>query len=473
MPDRQRLIGATTLAILPVKTPEKITILSPTAILGYGFPAASFDAGMARRPDVIAVDAGSSDPGPWYLGAGVPFTDRTAVRRDLQLMLVAARKAGIPVIIGSAGGCGALPHLNETLAIVHDIAAEAQLSFRLAVIPADVSHAQVLQALQDGRVQAMPPGPDATAADIRCSTHIVGQMGVEPLIAALTGGADVIVAGRAYDPAVFAALPILRGFDPGLALHMGKILECAAIASIPGSGSDCMLGTLYHDHFTVEALNPARRCTVTSVAAHTLYEKTDPYTLPGPGGVLDLRDCRFEQASDTVVRVSGSRFVRGDAYTIKLEGAKPVGYRTIAIAGARDPVFIKKIDEIIDGVRARVADNFAHLGATDFRLDCHVYGKNGVMGALEPVTRPLAHELGIVIECVAASQVLADTICSFARSTMLHFGFPGRLATAGNLAFPYSPSDLSAGQVYEFSLYHLMAVDDPASLFPIQFLQVA
>ena len=38
---------------------------------------------------------------------------------------------------------------------------------------------------------------------------------------------DVVIAGRAYDPAVFAALPILRGFDPALALHLGKVLECS------------------------------------------------------------------------------------------------------------------------------------------------------------------------------------------------------------------------------------------------------
>ncbi len=427
---------------------------------------------MNRHPDIIAVDAGSSDPGPWYLGAGVPFTDRTAVKRDLRLMIRAARKAAIPVIIGSAGGCGALPHLMETVEIIREIANEEHLRFRMAIIPADVSREQALHALARGRMHEIHPGPRAKADDIQSSTHIVGQMGVEPFIDALHADADVIVAGRAYDPAVFAALPILRGFDPGLALHMGKILECAAIASIPGSGSDCMLGTLKRDHFTVEALNPTRRCTVTSVAAHTLYEKTDPYALPGPGGVLDLRSCRFEQHTDTVVRVSGSRFLPSDVGTIKLEGSRPVGFRTVSIAGARDPVFIEKIDQIIDGVRTRVADNFAHLRQSDFRLNFHVYGKNGVMGALEPVTRPQSHEVGIVMEAVAASQVLADTICSFARSTMLHFGFPGRLATAGNLAFPYSPSDFSTGQVFEFSLYHLIEVDDLSSLFPIQVLQV-
>ena len=35
-------------------------VLSPTAILGYGFPVSSFREGLRRRPHVIAVDAGST-----------------------------------------------------------------------------------------------------------------------------------------------------------------------------------------------------------------------------------------------------------------------------------------------------------------------------------------------------------------------------------------------------------------------------
>jgi hypothetical protein len=69
------------------------------------------------------------------------------------------------------------------------------------------------------------------------------------------------------------------------------------------------------------------------------------------------------------------------------------------------------------------------------------------MGSLEPGAEP-AHELGIVIEAVAGTQELANTICAFARSTMLPHGYPGRISTAGNLAFPYSPSDFKAGEVY-------------------------
>jgi Acyclic terpene utilisation family protein AtuA len=451
---------------------REFRILSPTAILGYGFPESSFRAGLARRPDLIAVDAGSTDPGPYYLGAGVSFSDRAAVKRDLRLLLAAGRALHIPILIGSAGGAGARPHVTWNLDIVREIAREERLCFRLAVIHADIPRDTLLTALDSGDLRRLPPGPQACPDDVVESTHLVAQMGVEPLIHALELGAEVILAGRAYDPAVFAAAPIRLGFDPGLALHLGKILECAAIAAAPGSGSDCMLGVLRRDHFLLEPLDPQRTCTVTSVAAHTLYEKSNPFALPGPGGLLDLTDTVFEQETDRTVRVSGSRFIPAEDYTVKVEGARRVGYRTVSIAGARDPVFIAHIDEIVDGVRHRVADNFSDIPADSYRLLFHLYGKNGVMGPLEP-NDGASHELGVVIEAVARTQALANTICGFARSTMLHYGYPGRISTAGNLAFPYSPSDFTAGEVYRFSLYHLLAVADPRSLFPVHIEDIA
>ncbi|MDK2810487.1 MAG: hypothetical protein PWP27_1405 [Clostridiales bacterium] len=445
---------------------EELRVLSPTAILGYGFPIKSFEEGMKRHPHVIAVDAGSTDPGPYYLGAGLSFTDRNAVKRDLEIMLTAAMEEGIPVIIGSAGGSGGEPHLNWNVSIIKEIAWEKGLQFKMAIIHAEIEKELALSELEKGRITPLYPAPELTREELEQTVRIVGQMGMEPFIKALEQEVQVIVAGRAYDPAVFAALAVQKGYDRGLAIHMGKILECASIAATPGSGSDCMIGYLGKDYFKVEPLNPVRKCTTLSVAAHTLYEKTNPYILPGPGGVLDLTETKFEQETDRVVKVSGSKFIPSEKYTIKLEGAKKIGYRTISIAGTRDPIMISQIDEIIKGVRERVEDNFKDAEMKYF-LDFKVYGKNGVMGPLEPQEEINGHELGIIIEAVAEDQATANTICSFARSTMLHYGYEGRVSTAGNLAFPYSPSDFKAGEVYTFNLYHLMEVNDPNQWFPI------
>ena len=449
---------------------EEFRILSTTAILGYGFPQSSFDEGMKRNPHLIAVDAGSTDPGPYYLGAGVSFTDREAVKRDLKIMLVAGVERKIPVLVGSAGGAGGNPHLDWCRDIVEEIAREEGLHFKLALIQSEIPNEFIKSELRAGRVTPLEAVPPLTAQDIDATSRIAAQMGIEPFIAALENGADVIVAGRAYDPSVFAALPIKLGYNAGLSTHLGKILECAAICAEPGSGSDCIFGYIGDDYFKVETLSPLRKCTTLSVAAHTLYEKTDPYLLPGPGGHLDLRDCVFEQETDNIVKVRGSKFVPAEKKTVKLEGAKLIGYRTVSIAGTRDPVMIEKIDDITKGVRERVADNFK-ANNWEYYLNFTIYGKNGVMGALEPSGR-VSHELGIVIEAVAATQEMADTICAFARSTMLHYGYEGRRATAGNLAFPYSPSDFHAGEVYAFSVYHLLETDDLAALFPIEYKQL-
>ena len=444
---------------------KELRILSPTAILGYGFPASSFRAGLEREPHLVAVDAGSTDPGPFYLGSGQSFTRRSAVKRDLRYLIEASLEREIPLVIGSAGGSGAKAHLDWNLAIIEEVLEELKASALLALIYSDIDCDLIRAKLRKGQIHPLGPVPDLKEEELSRAANLVAQMGMEPIMEALERGAQIVLAGRAYDPAVFAALPVLKGYDRALALHLGKILECAAIAAQPGSGSDCLLGYLYRDSFVLEAPNPQRQCTRLSVAAHTLYEKSDPYNLPGPGGSLDLTNTVFQELPRGRVAVSGTAFVPTEKYFLKLEGAKLIGYRTISIAGARDPLMIEQIDEIIAGVKERVADNFRDW--QDYKLHVHCYGKNGVMGCLEPTPRP-GHELGLVIEAVAPTQEVADTICSFARSTLLHYGYPGRKATAGNLAFPYSPSDVSSGAVYQFNLHHLMELDPGENLFPIE-----
>src|SRR5690554_1976807 len=464
---------------------DELRILSPTAILGYGFPMESFEEGMKRAPHVIAVDAGSTDPGPYYLGAGKSFTDNNSVKRDLEIMLPAALEAGIPVIIGTAGGSGARPHVNLTLDLIKEIAKEKGLTFTLAVIQSELNKELIRNKLSKGNIEPLFPAEELTEKDVDEAVHIVAQMGEEPYINALEAGADVILAGRSYDPSVFAALAIKNGFNKALALHMGKILECAAIAALPGSGSDSMFGYLQRDGFILEPLSPARKCIPLSIAAHTLYEKSNPYVLPGPGGALDLHECTFTPVGDNMVKVTGTKFVPTDAYFVKLEGVRKVGYRTISCAGVMDPVMISKIDEITAEVKKRVQNNFENYGIKEFFLDFKIYGKKGVSlfketgkvtkgkttGAEEGIGASSSNELMIIIEAVADSREQANTICGLARSILLHHDFELRVATAGNLAFPFSPSDAEMGEVFEFNIYHLMKVNDPVSLFPATYIR--
>ena len=442
---------------------KELKILSPSGIVGYGFPEESFRRGVAQKPDLIACDGGSTDPGPYYLGSGIPFTNATAVKRDLTLMLKAACQLNIPLVIGTAGGCGADVHVAREVEIIRQIAKEEKLSFKMAVISSEFDKNFLLEQLSAGKIEKLGPAPDVTEKDILDSTHVVAQMGIEPIIQALDGGAQVVICGRCYDPAAFAAPAIRLGYDQALSLHLGKILECAAICATPGSASDCIMGYLGEDYFCVEPLNPDRTCTPVSVSAHTLYEKTNPYILPGPGGHLDLSDCVFTAESDRRVRVTGSKFVPEAVPSVKLEGAKGAGFRTISICGNRDPIFISQIDDILENLKRRTKENIS--ADFDYQLDFIVYGKNGVMGSLEPTNQITSHEIGIVIDVVADTQEHSAAVCSVARSTLLHYGYPGRIATAGNLAFPFSPSDIKVGEIFVFSIYALLRSEDPKKLF--------
>jgi hypothetical protein len=459
---------------------DEIRIYSPTAILGYGYPPCSLENAIARRPDAIAVDAGSTDGGPAYLGIE-PETMRATgqaasmlefVDRDVGPLLELSCDAGIPLLVGSAGFAGGNVHLAAAQVAFLKAARERGLRFTMAKISAEVDRDYVKEKLRQGRIQPLGPAPELSEAEVDAAVRIVAQMGVEPFIEALRRGAQVVLAGRANDPSMFAALPLMRGFDRGLALHMAKILECGAIAADPGSGSDGLLGTLRRDHFLLEALSPERRCTVRSVAAHSLYEKSDPVHLYGPGGATDLSGVRFEQVDERRVKVSGSRFVPAPRYQLKLEGAKRVGFRAIAVAGVRDPGTIAHLDELIDAARSGARAQFSDLSEKDYQLAFHVYGRNAVMGELDPYRGPAPHELGLVIEAVAANQALATGLCGHARSVMLHHGFEGRMSTAGNLAFPFSPLDIPAGPVYAFNIYHLMDEEDPLRHFPIEMVDV-
>ena len=449
---------------------KEYKILSPSGIVGYGFPEDSWNAGIALKPDLIACDGGSSDPGPYYLGSGIPFTNATAVKRDMTLMLRDAIKLGIPMVIGTAGGSGADVHVEREVNILKEIARELDLHFKLAVISAEFDKEMLLQELDAGHLEQLGPAPVPSRQDILDATHIVAQMGVEPIIDALDHGAQVVICGRAYDPASFAAPPIREGYDPALALHLGKLIECACICATPGSGSDCIMGYLGEDYFCVEPLAPNRICTPLSVSAHTLYEKSNPYLLPGPGGTLNLYNCTFTQVSERRTQVKGTVYEQEAVPSVKLEGAKMIGYRTISICGNRDPLFISQVDDILMNLRKRTADNLS--ADFNYNLDFIIYGRNGVMGNLEPRTDTDSHELGIVIDVVADTQEHASAVCSVARSTLLHYGYPGRIATAGNLAFPFSPSDIKVGPVYVFNIYGLLRGGDPLKLFPRKYEEI-
>ncbi len=155
----------------------------------------------------------------------------------------------------------------------------------------------VKEAVRSGRVTPIDSMVPLSEAHIDEASHLVGQMGTEAFCRALQADADVVIAGRACDTAIFAAVPALLGCAMGPAMHMAKIIECASLCCVPG-GRDPILATLEGDSFVLESMNPERRATPMSVAAHSLYEQSDPDRVAEPEGVLLVRSARYEEIDD-------------------------------------------------------------------------------------------------------------------------------------------------------------------------------
>lgn len=422
-------------------------IVALNGLLGYGYEEESLKIAFSEKVDYLGVDAGSTDPGPYYLGSGKSFTDRNAVKRDLALALPKALAHKAPFIIGTAGGAGSEVHVQWLKEILLEIAAEQKLHFRLGTVYSDVSREYTLEKLESGKLINMSDCFPATKEAICESTRIVSQIGIAPIISLLQQKADVILCGRACDTAIYAAPCIYEGYDPGLAFHMAKIMECGAMCSEPVAAADVMQAYIHKDYFELRPANPMRRCTVDRVAAHTLYEQTNPYYIYEPDGTCDLTNSVFIQADDRTARVKNSVFHEAEKKTLKLEGVRLAGYRTICPATVCDRDTIKNIDGIIQTVTAFVKEN------TRGRLDESGYTVNFRKSGGEESS------LGLIIDVVGRTQAIADEICALVRSRMLHCDYPGRKSTAGNLAFPFSPSDIHAGEVYTFSVFHLAQVD--------------
>ena len=445
---------------------KPLRVMAASGQLGYGIPDEAFNAGLARKPHVIGADMGSIDPGPYYLGAGKMAQSDTMVRVDLAKCIRGARSLGVPLMIGTAGSAGAAPHLEQTLAMVRDIAREQKLHFRLASITADIPRDAVKQAIRAKRVVPLGEIGELTESDVDQTTNLVAQMGIEAFQRALEGGADVVIAGRACDSAVFAAVPATLGYPLGPTLHMSKIIECCSLCCTPG-GRDTIIGTLEGESFTVDSMNPIRHASPMSVAAHSLYEQADPYAVREPEGTLHIDEARYEVVDEHRTRVSGSRWEPATQFTIKIEGAMRVGERAVLLCGSADPRVIANIKTVTAGVEKMVRELTPPRADKPYQIFWRIYGIDAVFPWATPPD-PLPREIFIMCECIADTVEEAKTVATVTKQYLLHHGFPGRLSTAGNTAFPFTPPEVVAATAYRFNVYHVMEVDALAPFFPVR-----
>jgi hypothetical protein len=431
----------------------------------------SFWIGAETKPDYYCCDSGSDDIGPVPLGMDKCASHYEWQKHDLELMLLASRKQGVPMIIGSSGDTGTNSRVDMYVQIIKDLAKKHNLpKFKLVYFYSGVEKEIIRQTIVSGhRIEGLDGRPDLTLEQLEKTNRIVAVAGVHPFIKALEMGADVIIGGRSSDAAVFAAPAIYEGFPENVAYYAGKVLECASFCCEPYGAKETIIGTITKDDVKVTAMNPEQRCTIASVAGHAMYERTNPFYEYVAGGCLDMTDCVYEQFDEKTCRITGARFVPIEGkIKVKLEGSAKVGERYMGLAGVRDPYTIKNIDKVIQWAKDQVEER---LSGKSYELSYRIFGKNGVMGDLEPIKETKSHELLIVVEGVAPTREIAEEATMIGTRQIFYARLPEVKGTAGTAAFIIDEvTEISPA--YEWTLNHTIAVDDPLSLFPIKTIEI-
>lgn len=399
-------------------------MVSVCGALGYGYNEISLENSLHKKLNLVASDAGSMDAGPYYLGKGLSYFARDALKRDFTLMLKAALKKNVPLILGSCGMSGDDKHLNYMIDIVKEVFVEQGVKdLKVATISAHIDPT-LLMPVRDKLIplSKMPP---VTKEDIKESA-IVGQMGIAPFMQALKEGAQVILCGRACDVAIFAAPAILNGVDPGLAYHAGHILECGALACDPGSASDCLIAECHPDNVTFISPNKTRRVTPKSIAAHSLYEESHPCLQFYPEGVLVMENSEYIPITEDTAAIRNSIFVNLPL-SIKIEGSRKIGECYISLIACKPN--------------------------SDIPEKYITYGINGV--EKHPVIDG-QKEIGILIKVTSDDEQAAEALASLIKGYMLHYGYPDRRTTAGNILFPISPSAINFKD--KAGVYHALVI---------------
>ncbi|OAP64841.1 hypothetical protein AYL99_00813 [Fonsecaea erecta] len=391
-------------------------IVTPLGMLGYGFEEHLLTNKLDELtkitpplPLAVVMDSGSTDSGPSKFALGSMTCPEASYRRDLTKLVRAIINYHVPVLVSSVGGDGSNEHVDLFIEMIKEISSSLNCPRELKVLAV---YSELSKEVVEKKL---------VAGDISGCGDEVPQL-----------------TRRAYDPAIFVAfcamncvksssspfnslgINLLGGF-----YHMGKIMECGGLCATPKSSG--ATAVMYKDGtFDISPLDPMAKCVPLSVAAHTLYEKSRPDILYGPGGYLDLTHTAYEQLPNGIsVRVRGGDFhfstSEGSPYTVKLEGARVIGYRNLFIGSFRDPILIGQIHEYLEAGKNRVARQHRDMDAK-WTLDFHIYGapETGAAGSTCNDETWTSKEVFIVGEVLADSPALAKSVASTARVYCSH-----------------------------------------------------
>lgn len=221
--------------------------------------------------------------------------------------------------------------------------------------------------------------------------------------------------------------------------------------------------------FTVTPLADDAQATPYTVSAHMLYENSDPFILYEPGGYLDVTEAKYEAIDANSVRVNGSEWVPTEQYTVKLEGARSAGFQTVIMALLRDSHYVANAqlwaDDIVEKCRTKACERLG-LTREDFTIEIRLIGQSASFGPLETQSvQPT--EIGATGIVTAKTASLSQEIAKLLNPYMLHHPLTQQ-EEVPTFAFLFSPAEMPRGEIFEFSLNHVLHLDHPMDAFTLE-----
>lgn len=222
-------------------------------------------------------------------------------------------------IVTNAGGVNP----EACRARMEQIAAEAGLSFRIAIVTGDDLVDRVPDLAAAGTVEMFSGAPFPDAEKVWTANAYLGG---GPIAAALAAGADVVITGRVVDSALTLG-PLMHEFGWGPAEHdrlsagslAGHVIECGAQATgglftdwekVPDwahIGYPVIECHANGDFVVTKPEGTGGLISAAAVSEQILYEVGDPQAYALPDVVCDFTELKVTAEGDDRVRVSNAR----------------------------------------------------------------------------------------------------------------------------------------------------------------------
>ena len=448
-----------------------IKVLVPSGVLGLGFDLEALNKGVKNNPDIISIDGGSTDSGPYSLGSGTSKYSRAAIKAEWKNLMIAREKANVPLVIGSCGTCGTNGMVDWMENITIELAEELNQNIKIAKLYCQQEKNFIKKKFQLSKIFPLNPAPMLNDQLIEEMTNIVALAGAEQIQECINTGAEIILAGRTTDTAIISALPLMKGANPGSSWHGAKIAECGALCTTnPTSG--VVMVEFDKTGFTVEPMSKNASCTSETVAAHMLYENADPYILHEPGGYMDVTYSNYYNIDNKKVRVEGAKWHASKQYSVKLEGTKIAGYQASLLVLLRDKNYVENVkkwtDKLSKFLKKEINERMS-IDTSEYSLEFRHIGLNSTLGELEKNIRSPV-EVGVLCLITSKNQISTE-IAKLINPFLLHFPLSSN-EELPTFAFPFSPVHSDRGCVYEFALNHILELDNPMDAFQIKMSEV-